>query len=161
MLFRIRLAGLVETGVDLSDLAIVRWDRARTNPGGEIVAVAIAAAVAPEGTEVLVLIVESGLPPIGKSGSRLCFIRFEENCLLSSSSFTCFISGCVPLPPPFPSDSGAVDAGACVLPDKFSELCERRGEIGCSWKRPGSGAIMARPFDEDSAEPEDDGLENW
>lgn len=133
MLFRIRLAGLVETGLDLSDLAIVFWERARTNPGGETAAVAAAAAVVPEGTEVLVLIVESGLPPIGKSGSRLCFIRFgAENCLLSSSSFTCFISGCVPLLPPFPSDSGAVDAGACVLPDKFSELCERRGEIGCS-----------------------------
>ena len=157
MLFRMRCAGLLETALDLSDWEAVFCDRARTNAGGTAAAVVGGL----EGAEALVLIVESGLPPIGKSGSRLCFMRLgAENCLLSSSSSTCLISGCCD-PPPFPSDSGPVEAGACVLPDKFSELWERRGDIGCSWNRPGSGAIIARPFDEDSAESEDEGRENW
>jgi hypothetical protein len=32
---------------------------------------------------------------------------------------------------------------------------------GASWKRPGSGAMIASPFDVDSPEPEDEGRENW
>jgi len=112
MLFRMRCAGLLETALDLSDWEAVFCDRARTNAGGTAAAVVGGL----EGAEALILIVESGLPPIGKSGSRLCFMRLgAENCLLSSSSFTCLISGCCD-PPPFPSDSGPVEAGACVLP---------------------------------------------
>lgn len=44
--------------------------------------------------DVAVLIVASGRPPIGSSGSRLCFIRLgAENCLRSSSSSKFLISG--------------------------------------------------------------------
>jgi hypothetical protein len=165
MLFRMRLAGPVEsgeTGLDLSDLMILLCDIPRAlnagadngvpggaEPGGEAARLVL-----------LVLIVERGFPPIGNSGSRLCFILFgAENCLLNSSSLafrtSCVVVACAP-----PTDSGAVDVGACVLPERFSELCERRGLIGWSWKRPGSGAIIARPFDEDSVEPVDEGREN-
>jgi hypothetical protein len=92
MLFRIRLAGPDEsggTGLVLSSLTRLLCDIPRVNAGADN---------GPGGTEgggaeALTLIAVSGLPPIGNSGSRLCFILLgAEKCLRSSSSLTFLIS---------------------------------------------------------------------
>lgn len=127
MLFRIRLAGPAESGETGLNLTTLLCDSAGVKVGADIGA----GGATPDesAAAVLVLIVVSGFPPIGSNSSRLCFILFgAEKCLRSSSSLTF----CVADPPWAPTDSAAVDVGACVLPERFSELCDRRGLRGWS-----------------------------
>lgn len=87
----------------------------------------------------LVLTLIDGRPPMGSNGSRLCFMRVgAENCRRISSSSRFLISK-LPCAP--------ADSGPCVLPERFSELVDRRGSSGASWNNPGSGAIIGNPLE--------------